>query len=304
MWADKIDGVCACNAYGTKAYGATCYKILEGNYKNVDAWLCANDQQRLNLWGWQPDLGPLTPVNNLRDNPLYLRLGDTNVGIHLCGGSLEYARDLIMDGHIIVTFRQPPEGEELLRQCENIWYVKRPGSRRGSVHFGHDGNFPKVKRALMSMERSREVIEYYERTEGRKIHFIVPALYQESILPGNERNSFQYHCDEKYRGKPPLRSNWSQNAMKKVMRFLNRRTGLYIDIACFHGTIVEQDFYASGCDDSHEMDHAVFQGNDSGTITFDHGEFAEGEEVDLLAAYEEYEREFNPNDEEEDEGGD
>ena len=227
------------------------------------------------------------------------------MGIHLCGGSLEYARDLVMERHINVTFRDPPEGEEVLQYCENIWYVKRPGQRRGSQHFGFDGNFQGVKNALMSMERSKEVIEYYEETEGREIHFIVPALYRESILLGNEQNSFQYHCDEKYRGKPPLRSNWTWNSTKKVMRFLNRLTGLYIDIACFHGTIVEQDFYASGCDDSHEMDHAIFQGFDSGTITFDHGRFDGGEEVDLLAAYEEVEREYNSDGgEEEDEGGD
>ena len=296
--AEKI-GQCVCNSHGTKAYGYKCY---QEDGKNEDFWLCAICENHLGL---RPTaLGSLTPVTHSRADPLKLIVRDANsdeVTIHLCGGSVQFAVDLIKHGHISVTHRRPPPGEEVEQNCTNIWTELFPGNQRGSEFFGFDGNFRQVRNALLSMDRSREVIEFYERTEGRQIYFIIPALYQESNL-SNENISFKNHCDRKYKGKPPRRSNWTWNSTTKVMRFQNRLTGLYIDIACSHGTIVEQDWFASGCDDSHVMDHCVLHANGSGTITFDHGILVGGEEIDTVEAYREFEREYD--EDEDDEGGD
>ena len=94
------------------------------------------------------------------------------------------------------------------------------------------------------------------------------------------------------------------------MRFQNRVTGEFIDIACEHGTIIEQDWYASGCnlgDGEHEMEHAIFFGAETGSIVFDHygGDDDESDEMDVMAAFEEFEREYDEGDssDDEDNGG-
>ncbi|KAL7453948.1 hypothetical protein ACHAWC_005578 [Mediolabrus comicus] len=300
--ADVIeDGACVCKAYGEEAWGYKCYELESGE----DVWLCAPCEQSMGL---RPtELDPLTLVTESREDPLLLCFENSTVKIPLCGGAQELAIELVRDGHLIVTRWPTPTDKEILEHCGDIWYLKHPGLNRGCEFTGSDGNFRRVRNALMSMENSRKVIEYYEQEGGgRKIYFIIPALYGKSIL-ANVHNSFKSHCDKRYKGKPPYRSIWTWNEGGKVMRFQSRVTGVYIDIACQHGTIVEQDWYASGCNEGegeHEMEHAVFFGDETASIVFDHGSNDGSDELDVMAAFEEFERELDGSGDEEDGGGD
>jgi hypothetical protein len=305
--ADKIyDGACVCNAYGEEAWGYKCYE-LPTKSGSKDIWLCAPCEETLDL---RPaELGPLTLIRNTRENPLHLILQsdeNTKVIIPLCGGAEELAEELVTGGHLIVTQWTTPTGEEIHKHCNDIWYQKQPGLRRGAEFVGSNGNFKRVRDALMAMPASKEVIEYYEQEGGgRKIYFIIPALFGKSIV-ANVHNSFKSHCDRRYKGKPPKRSIWTWHEGGKVMRFQNRVTGIFIDIACQHGTIVEQDWYASGCNEGegeHEMEHAVFFADETASIVFDHygGDDDEGDELDEEAAFEEFERELEEGDGSDDE---
>lgn len=68
------------------------------------------------------------------------------------------------------------------------------------------------------------------------------------------------------------------------MRFQDRQTGWWFDILCTHGTIVEQSKYASGIHVENEegvlkrspISHAVFNANETCTITWDHGKKCDG----------------------------
>ncbi len=299
--ANHIDeGACVCDAYGEKAWGYVCYESESGE----DVWLCAPCEQSMGL---RPtELGQLTLVTQSREDPLLLCFENSDVKIPLCGGAQELAIKLIKGGHLVVTQWTTPTGEEIHARCDDIWYQKQPGLNRGAKFVGSNGNFKRVRGALMAMPASKAVIEYYEREGGgRKIYFIIPALYGKSTL-ANVHNSFKSHCDRRYKGKPPFRSIWTWNEGGKVMRFQSRVTGIFIDIACQHGTIVEQDWYASGCnkgEGEHEMEHAVFFADKTASIVFDHygRDDDEGDELDEEAAFEEFERELEEGDGSDDE---
>mmetsp|Transcript_28619 Transcript_28619/g.43235 ORF Transcript_28619/g.43235 Transcript_28619/m.43235 type:complete len:357 (-) Transcript_28619:80-1150(-) len=302
--AETIDGKCACSSYGVEAFGSTCFQF-QGKGKGKDFWLCPVDQKRLGLW--PEEKGPLTVVETTRDDPpTIVQLRGTDKKIPLCGGCVELALSLMANEHILVTNRTPPSEREIKQHCKDIWYRKHPGKNRGAGFIGFDGHFKRVLDALKSMERSKELILEYQKLEGREIVYVVPALYLESNLRGKKHNSFKYHCDKKYKGKPPRRSNWTWNESRKVMRFQDRISGLFFDIACTHGTIVEQDWYASGCDESHRMEHCVLHANGTGTITFDHGQWDNDErnDVDIEALYDEFLREFQKEHQSDDEDDD
>ena len=75
----------------------------------------------------------------------------------------------------------------------------------------------------------------------------------------------------------------------KVTRLSCRRSGEYVDIVCRHGTIFDMDHFAAGIEDQ-SIEHAIFNGTNTMTITYDHG-VKESETITdemLLAAWNEF----------------
>lgn len=139
--ANRIDeGACVCNAYGEEAFGYKCYETKSGE----DVWLCAPCEQSMGLR--PPNLDQLTLVTQSRDDPLLLRFENSDVKIPLCGGAQELAIKLIKGGHLVVTQWPTPTGEEIHKHCNNIWYQKQPGVRRGAV-------FCRIQRKLQKSQR-------------------------------------------------------------------------------------------------------------------------------------------------------
>ena len=164
---------------------------------------------------------------------------------------------------------------------EGFWDHLTPGSGRG-CEFLVGNTWQYVKDLIReNLPHLRDEFERMEEADGKRFYVVLAAGYvgngRESKSEGH-RIMFYKHCDRLYFGKQCLRTNitffdssTAEDGRPKCTRFSNRVTGQWISIISPHGFFLEGDHYVYGCDDSHEIEHAVYDAKNTVTITIDHG---------------------------------
>lgn len=207
----------------------------------------------------------------------------------------------LLNGHMTIRTVAPAENNEDFQRRYDamvpaMWDHVTGGVRRGCQILVSTGwmDLRDIVRENLPLEEA----EYrrIEASDGRDFYMMIAAAYvgmgRRVSKSGHGWICFNPHCDRYYFGKKGDRTNrsWgncSIEGYQKCTRFSNRRTGEWISIICPHGTSLTGDAYCYGWDESHEMEHSVYNATGGITNTFDHGNTDEDiTDAQITAAWE------------------
>jgi len=296
----KIDENMGCDEKGHVVYSVTI------GDQTVRVPLCAIHQQLLRAKNNNLTIVPDNvvwdieiPMNVVNEEGVVT--GQTNIAVSVNGGCLELLSRLILNGHMTIRNVAPAENNEDFQQRYNdmvaagMWDHETGGVQRGCQILVSKGwvELRDIIREYLPFEEA----EYrrIEESDERKFYMIIAAAYvgkgRRKSKSGHGYICFSPHCDRYYYGKFKDRTNrsWGNSitahkGFPKCTRFSNRCTGEWISIICPNGTSLTGDDYCYGWDESHEMEHAVYNATGGITSTFDHGHADEEVTEAMLAA--------------------